>query len=102
MKAGKKQKLEAKRHFLEINKLLASFGLIKSVLKHANDAYKERNPAVALLHYAKILSIYQQIGNKKGQGVIHNNIGNIHLRSDRIDEALKGYEQAVQCNAIIF
>lgn len=92
-----REKGDIKQHSYEINTLYRTFHLIKTVVNHAKSAQKEQNSALALMHYAKILSIYNKLGNKRGAGIVHNNLGNIHLKSDRLDEALIEYRNAVRC-----
>ena len=68
------------------------------MLKYAKDGYHSLNDAQSLMNYAQALKIYQELDNKKGQGIIHNNIGNLHMKNNRIEEALQEYNQAVSSN----
>jgi tetratricopeptide (TPR) repeat protein len=78
----------------EINDLYRTFIKLKDVVKYAKEGYFSTNDAQALMNYSQALKIYEEIGNKRGQGIIHNNIGNLHLRNDRLDEAVMAYSKA--------
>ena len=41
------------------------------------------------------MNLYRDLGNSHGMGICHNNIGNIHLKNFRYNEAIESYIQAV-------
>ena len=69
-------------------------------MKYAKEGYSSSNDALALMNYAQSLKIFEELKNKRGQGIIHNNLGNLHMKNDRIDEALDEYFKAVESIAL--
>ena len=69
-------------------------------MKYAKEGYNSSNDALALMNYAQSLKIFEELKNKRGQGIIHNNLGNLHMKNDRIDEALDEYFKAVESIAL--
>lgn len=48
------------------------------------------------MNYCQALSLYKEIENTNGMGVCYNNIGNIHIRNQRYEEAIVFYEESVR------
>ena len=69
-------------------------------MKYAKEGYNSSNDAQALMNYAQSLKIFEELKNKRGQGIIHNNLGNLHMKNERIDEALDAYFKAVESIAL--
>ena len=44
-----------------------------------------------MVTYCKALILFKELKNKKALGVAYNNIGNIHFRNKRYDEAIENY-----------
>ena len=59
------------------------------------------NDASALINYAEALKLYQELDNKKGEGIIYNNIGNIHMKHHRFRESIGSYVRAIESNKFI-
>ena len=59
------------------------------------------NDASALINYAEALKLYQELDNKKGEGIIYNNIGNIHMKHNRFRESIGSYVRAIESNKLI-
>ena len=71
-------------------------GAVKRVVRYSRAAKREKNEALALMDNAMILSIYQKLEDKRGMSAIHSNLGNIHTKADRLEEAYKEYEKAIE------
>ena len=54
------------------------------------------NDANALIHYAEALKFYEDLSNKKGAGIIYNNMGSIHLKCGRYSESITCYKKAIE------
>jgi len=80
----------------EITQLYQSFSKLKFVMKYANAEFFSGNDAQALINYSNALKLYEEINNKDGIGMTYNNIGNIHLKNKRYEEAIEYYRKAVQ------
>lgn len=79
----------------EITQLYQSFSKLKFVMKYANAEFFSGNDAQALINYSNALKLYEEINNQDGIGMTYNNIGNIHLKNKRYDEAVEFYRKAV-------
>jgi hypothetical protein len=55
----------------------------------AKKAFKSGNTSEALIKYTMAFQLYEKIENHFTAGIIANNIGNIHMKLDRFDEAIK-------------
>ena len=80
----------------EITQLYQSFSKLKFVMKYANAEFFSGNDAQALINYSNALKLYEEINNKDGVGMTYNNIGNIHLKNKRYEEAIIYYKKAVE------
>lgn len=49
-----------------------------------------------MIKYCEALNLYKDLGNTHGMGICYNNIGNIHLKNSRYQEAIESYEEAVK------
>lgn len=79
----------------EVSEVYSSFLLLKKSFDEAFDAFKSGNQTESLLKYSMALSLYKKVNNYGLAGIICNNIGNIHLNSGKIEEAIRMYEQAI-------
>lgn len=79
----------------EMTQLYQSFSKLKFVMKYANAEFFCGNDAQALMNYSNALKLYEEINNNDGIGMIYNNIGNIHLKNKRFEEAIFYYRKAV-------
>ena len=80
----------------EITQLYQSFSKLKFVMKYANAEFFSGNDAQALINYSNALQLYEEINNKDGIGMTYNNIGNIHLKNKRFEDAIDYYKKAVE------
>lgn len=80
----------------DIHALYESFSSLSLTFNFANNVLGQKdNETMALLSYA---DSYQNFKgkNEKAMGICMNNIGNIHYRAKRYNEAAKAYEEAIQ------
>ena len=61
----------------------------------ANRAFKSGNTSEALMKYTMAFQLYEKIDNHFTAGIIANNIGNIHMKLDKFDEAIQQYRIAI-------
>ena len=47
------------------------------------------------MKYCEALNLYRDLGNSHSMGICYNNIGGIHLKSNRYLQAIESYSQAV-------
>lgn len=80
----------------EICQLYNSFTKLKYIMKYANKEFLSGNDAQALINYANALNLYLELNHKEGVGITYNNIGNIHFKNERFEEAISCYRLAVQ------
>lgn len=80
----------------EITQLYQSFSKLKFLMKYANAEFFSGNDAQALINYSNALKLYEEINNTEGIGMTYNNIGNIHLKNKRYEEAINYYRKAVE------
>eukprot|EP01016_Furgasonia_blochmanni_P001314 TRINITY_DN1049_c0_g1_i1.p1 TRINITY_DN1049_c0_g1~~TRINITY_DN1049_c0_g1_i1.p1 ORF type:complete len:517 (+),score=135.18 TRINITY_DN1049_c0_g1_i1:69-1553(+) len=78
----------------EISNLYLTINRLKDIQKFLK--HNEANSAVSLIRYVNALKLFQEVNNIRVCGAIQNNIGNIHLKQGRYEEALKYYEDAIQ------
>ncbi|MDR3547475.1 MAG: tetratricopeptide repeat protein [Candidatus Pacebacteria bacterium] len=79
----------------DIHALYDSFSNLSMTFNFASNALSQKNnETLALLNYADSYQMFKG-KNEKAMGICMNNIGNIHYRAKRYDEAAKAYEEAV-------
>ncbi|CAD8103406.1 unnamed protein product [Paramecium primaurelia] len=67
------------------------------IVKIANEAFIQGNDGQAVIGYAVANQFYLENGNKLGAGVIQNNMGVIHIRNRRFQEAIFCFKEAIIC-----
>ncbi|CAD8066200.1 unnamed protein product [Paramecium sonneborni] len=67
------------------------------IVKIANEAFIQGNDGQAIIGYAVANQFYLENGNKLGAGVIQNNMGVIHIRNRRFQEAIFCFKEAIIC-----
>eukprot|EP01022_Parablepharisma_sp_SALTPOND_P020888 TRINITY_DN3926_c0_g1_i1.p5 TRINITY_DN3926_c0_g1~~TRINITY_DN3926_c0_g1_i1.p5 ORF type:complete len:197 (-),score=20.41 TRINITY_DN3926_c0_g1_i1:3265-3855(-) len=80
----------------DIHVLYDSFSTLSMTFNFASNALAQKdNETLALLSYADSYQMFKG-KNEKATGICMNNIGNIHYRARRYNEAAKAYEEAIQ------
>lgn len=80
----------------EVSQVYKSFTTIRGSFDQALKAFKSGNSTEALLKYSQALTLYKKVNNYNIAGIICNNIGNIHLKLNRVDEAIEKYKEAIE------
>lgn len=57
---------------------------------------KRENDSIALINYAEALKLYRDMDNKKAMGTILFNMGSIHLKNKRFQEAIISYKDSIE------
>jgi tetratricopeptide (TPR) repeat protein len=102
---------EALRHFFELRSHRADWQVVSSsAIRAAEHAGNRAEVARALVHLGVVygqqrryqdatdcfewsLAIWRTVGDPHGQGIVLNNLGNVHLAQGRYPAALGYYEQ---------
>jgi len=80
----------------EISLLYKTFNGLITALRFGNDEYYAGNIDLAMKNYLSALELFETLGIKKGVGICHNNIGNIHRARGNNHEAEKSYNLAIR------
>jgi tetratricopeptide (TPR) repeat protein len=80
----------------EVSKVYQSFLNLRMSFDQALKAFKFGNSTEALLKYSMALNLYKKVNNYDIAGIICNNMGNIHLKLDRVDMAISCYSEAIE------
>ena len=79
----------------EITQLYQVFSKLKIVLRFGEESFFTGNDAEALMNFSQALKLFEEFQNMTGMGICWNNIGNIHLKAARYEEAVKCYTFAL-------
>ena len=82
----------------ELENLNKRFTVLQKAISFARIAESASTDAEALMNYAQALSIYRDLKNLRGIGSISFNLGNIHFKHERYDEALSYYKESINCS----
>jgi len=80
----------------EIAELYQVFSKLKIVLRFGEESFFTGNEAEALMNFSQALKLFEEFENLTGMGICWNNIGNIHLKAGRYEEAVNCYSAALQ------
>lgn len=50
--------------------------------------------AETLIKYSNAYLMFETLGNRKGMGIVLNNMGNINMKLGRVEEAINSYKEA--------
>ncbi len=83
------------KYWREINELFLNFECLNILIKFGNDKnYSELN-AESLIKYSNAYLLFKSMNNSKGMGIILNNMGNIHMKLGRFEEAIFSYKESL-------
>ena len=80
----------------EISELYQVFSKLKIVLRFGEESFFTGNEAEALMNFSQALKLFEEFENMTGMGICWNNIGNIHLKAGRYEEAVSCYTSALK------
>ncbi|KAL4471987.1 hypothetical protein ABPG72_018489 [Tetrahymena utriculariae] len=75
--------------------LYNSFRSMFQMVRYSNYEYQKINYGKSLLQWIKACSFFKKQNDKRAIGICYMNKGNIHFNSERYQEALEVYEQAI-------
>ena len=64
------------------------------MIERGNTAYRAGRLGEALLYYGKGQAVYDEIGNAFALGVANNNIGAVHFKAKRYQEAFLSMQES--------
>ncbi|EAR92837.2 tetratricopeptide repeat protein (macronuclear) [Tetrahymena thermophila SB210] len=85
-------------HFLTSKDTITLYNSFRSMfqmVRYSNYEYYKINYGKSLLQWIKACSFFKKQNDKRAIGICYMNIGNIHFNSERYQEALEAYEQAI-------
>lgn len=63
-------------------------------MRSGDDNYYKDLSAESLIKYSNAYLMFESLGNRKGMGIVLNNMGNINMKLGRIEEAINSYKEA--------
>ncbi len=79
----------------EVSQLYEAIFEIKTTINVTNKAFDTDNESVALLDYAKAYTVFEKVKNVRYMGIIMNNIGVLHFRSQRYAMAASAFQESL-------
>ncbi|KRX08864.1 hypothetical protein PPERSA_08968 [Pseudocohnilembus persalinus] len=79
----------------EINCLTKKFQEVNVVIQFSTDEYFQGTDAEQLVKYSVALQFFKQTNNTQAQGICYNNMGAIHLKHNKINEAVDNFRKSV-------
>lgn len=76
--------------------LFATVTQVFQTIQFANEAYFSGDSASSLMHWAEAALLFSKTDSKRALGTSLKNIGNIHLKERRFDEAIEYLRQSVE------
>lgn len=73
-----------------------NFERLNMLIKSGDDNYYVDLDAETLIKYSNSYLLFRLMKNRKGMGIVLNNMGNIHSKLNRIDEAISSYKQSLE------
>ncbi|KAL4475021.1 hypothetical protein ABPG74_001717 [Tetrahymena malaccensis] len=83
-------------HWQEIDQLYRNFDFLNQIIVYGDDKYYDGLTAETLIKYSNAFLMFEKLDNRKGMGIVLNNMGNINMKLGRIEEAISSYKQAFQ------
>ena len=80
----------------EITVLYNNFKGLVTALRFGNESYYAGNLQRALENYQSAMELFKTLGNKKGQGICYNNIGNIYKSQGNLKDANAQYRESIK------
>ncbi|EAR86532.1 tetratricopeptide repeat protein (macronuclear) [Tetrahymena thermophila SB210] len=84
------------KHWQEIDQLYKNFDFLNQIIVYGDDKYYDGLTAETLIKYSNAFLMFEKLDNRKGMGIVLNNMGNINMKLGRIEEAISSYKQAFQ------
>jgi hypothetical protein len=81
---------------IEIKTLYESFDNLTTTIRFTNNAFNAGSDARALLNFAEAYQLFSGVNNLKAMGICLNNMGNIHYRNKRYNEACIDYKESIR------
>jgi hypothetical protein len=82
----------------EIRALFKTMNIFVTTIKYSNQKYSnsKHSDAIALMELSKAKDFYKkEIGNMSAVGICANNIGILHMKGQRVFEAVNEMEEAI-------
>jgi len=61
---------------------------LNTIIRASDDFYYQDLSEETLIKYSQAYNLFEKQGNRKGVGIVLNNIGNIHMKQERIENAM--------------
>ncbi|KAL4512172.1 hypothetical protein ABPG72_005174 [Tetrahymena utriculariae] len=87
---------DTNKHWQEIDQLYRNFDFLNQIIVYGDDKYYDGLTAETLIKYSNAFLMFEKLDNRKGMGIVLNNMGNINMKLGRIEEAISSYKQAFQ------
>jgi tetratricopeptide (TPR) repeat protein len=80
----------------EMAHLASVFRELYVVIQRANESVKAGRPQAAVARLERALRVFARLGNERGQGMCHNNLGGAYLATGDVYEAIKHLRRSVE------